>query len=128
MVEANNSEERKKKYNREYYQKNKEKLSERKKRRWREYTPEHRDKLRAEGRRYKWAIKQEVLTHYGNGKCACVTCGYSDIRALTLDHISGGGHKERMTSGKGLERGGVPFYRWLRSKGYPTGYQTLCMN
>ena len=126
MITKNDAE-HKKTYNQEYYQKNKEKLSERKKRRWREATPEQRDKYRMENRRYKWEIKKEVLTYYGNGTLACVYCGYTDIRALTLDHINNNGAQERK-SRKELEWGGVPFYRWLRRNSYPKGYQTLCMN
>lgn len=70
------------------------------------------------------AIKAEVLTHYGGGTLACVRCGFSDIRALSIDHISGNGTEEK----KRLGRAGTEFYRWLRQNLYPKGYQTLCMN
>ncbi|KKL06542.1 hypothetical protein LCGC14_2595010, partial [marine sediment metagenome] len=39
------------------------------------------------------ATKPYVLRYYGRGKLACVHCGFEDIRALTLDHINGGGSK-----------------------------------
>jgi hypothetical protein len=70
-------------------------------------------------------LKTEVLIHYGNGKCACVKCGYSDIRALSIDHINGYGNHHRRTDGLG---GGTDTYRWLKKNNYPNGYQTLCMN
>lgn len=35
-----------------------------------------------------------VIAHLGN---VCVWCGFSDSRALHIDHIDGGGHKERRT-------------------------------
>ena len=66
-------------------------------------------------------LKTEVLTHYGGGKLACVRCGFLDIRALSLDHIHGGGRKERGNSSQS-------FYNRLKREGYPEGYQTLCMN
>ena len=66
------------------------------------------------------AIKIEVMTHYGNGECKCVMCGYDIIAALTLDHIDDDGYKEAK-SGKSL-------YLYLRKHSYPSGYQTLCMN
>lgn len=69
-------------------------------------------------------IKIDVLTHYGNGECKCVRCGFDDIRALSIDHINGNGTKERRRTG----RGGKRFYRWLKNQGYLEGYQTLCMN
>jgi len=69
---------------------------------------------------YSQKVKAEVLTHYGNGILVCVRCGFSDIRALSLDHIDGTGWSER--------RSGHALYHQLRRKGYPTGYQTLCMN
>lgn len=86
---------------------------------WRERNPgrdkEARDK-----------VKLEVLTHYGDGKCACVRCGESRLACLSIDHIDGGGNKERSVDGK--QYVASTFYRRLRRKGYPDGYQTLCMN
>jgi hypothetical protein len=55
------------------------------------------------------------------GKCA--KCGYTeDWRALHIDHIYGGGNKERKANGRGLS-----FYRRVISdkKGL---YQALCAN
>ena len=69
-------------------------------------------------------LKIEVLTYYGNDKLACIKCGMDDIRALTIDHINGGGYKHR----KILRLSGNMFYRWLKRNKYPLGYQTLCMN
>jgi hypothetical protein len=69
-------------------------------------------------------IKIEVLTHYGKGRLACMNCGFSDVRALSLDHIYNNGAEERGKLGKQ----GTGFYYWLKKRGYPNGYQTLCMN
>lgn len=56
---------------------------------------------------------------------ACVRCGFEDMRALSIDHINGGGYEHR----KILKReSGISFYRWLKHQDYPKGYQTLCMN
>ena len=72
-------------------------------------------------------IKKAVLTHYANGKLACVRCGFEDIRALTIDHINGRGaqHRKQLSSSY---RGGTGFYRWLIKNDFPPGYQTLCWN
>jgi hypothetical protein len=66
-------------------------------------------------------LKENVLSHYGNEKLACVKCGYSDIRALSIDFIQGG------HSGSGFPSGQL-LYRYLKRNGYPKGWQTLCMN
>lgn len=68
-------------------------------------------------------VKLEVLRHYGGGQLQCAGCPFTDYRALTLDHINGGGNQHR--KGKGS---GVQFYRWLKKNGYPDGIQVLCMN
>ncbi len=74
-------------------------------------------------------VRREVLTHYGNGKCACAICGFSDIRALSIDHIEQRGINEKAARVKGEKTGtALMFYRKLRRDGYPKGYQTLCMN
>lgn len=66
--------------------------------------------------------KESVLTYYGNGKYACVRCGFDDSRALSIDHINGGGckHKQQISNGE--------MYKWLMDNNYPSGYRTLCMN
>lgn len=65
-------------------------------------------------------LKVEVLNHYGYGKCSCFRCGFSDLRALTLDHING---RKRSS-----DKYGQRLYRQLKEDGYPEGYMTLCMN
>ena len=74
--------------------------------------------------RYALLRKKKVLTHYGNGILACVRCGFSDIRALSIDHIEGDGTQHR----KNRTQGGTNFYAWLVRNNYPSGFQTLCMN
>lgn len=66
-------------------------------------------------------LRIDVLTHYGNGKCKCVKCGLDDIRALSIDHINGGGSKHIRNLKHDL-------YHWLKNTNYPEGYQTLCMS
>lgn len=97
---------------------------ERHKRDVREWQKKNRHKYKPERIKQKAQLKQEVLTHYGNDNCSCVLCGYPDIRALTIDHINGGGSAHR----RKIKRSGYTFYYWLRQQGYPEGYRTLCMN
>ena len=98
---------------------------------------EHKDEILARNRAYKishpekrkrWAVqwknkvKLEVIAHYSDKTMACADCGFDDIRALTIDHINGGGsqHRKRIN--------GYHIPAWLRKNGYPEGYQVLCMN
>jgi hypothetical protein len=72
-------------------------------------------------------VKLEVLAHYGpNGeaRCSWVECGWKDVRALSIDHVEGGGSRHR----KEIGGSGYTMYRWLKKSGFPAGYQTLCMN
>lgn len=122
------------KTHRNYYQSHKEEQSAHKK----AYNKAHPEKQRERNRNYvrthrkqnyeyvkrKTAeLKEEVFTHYGNGKCACVKCGYDeDLRGLVLDHINGNGAQHR----KALKKTGRAFYALLKRTGYPAGFQTLC--
>ncbi len=141
----------KKEYNRLWHQRNKERLREYRRAYKKEWAKANRDKVNASKRRhylthkeqireqnrrtranhpdtvkaglkrYSLKVKTEVLTHYSSGPLACVKCGFSDMRALTIDHIHGGGNKHRVLLNRNI-------YVWLRQNNYPAGYQTLCMN
>ncbi len=101
------------------------------KRYYQDYRKLHITEIQAKHKVTHLKVKVDVLTHYSNGTCACVKCGFSDIRALSIDHIAGGGAKQLRALGfwtKYRGGGGYQFYLWLRRNGYPKGYQTLCMN
>ena len=89
------------------------------------YQEKHRVRLCENTKRFYLRAKVEVLTHYSGGKLTCVRCGFADVRALSIDHIHGGGYKYRV---KGHGAAGGRFYALLRQQGFPDGYQTLCMN
>jgi hypothetical protein len=105
---------------REYYQKNKEKKLER----THNYQHKNASMISAQKSTRNKAAKADALTHYGNGKIACVKCGFNDIRALSIDHIDGSGADKR----KERRSTGVNLYGWLKRNNYPEGFQTLCMN
>ena len=64
-------------------------------------------------------------------KARCVKCGFTDLRALSLDHIGAGGnkHKEELEREYGITKVSQ-FYGWLKDNGYPQEppLQVLCMN
>lgn len=63
----------------------------------------------------------EVLKYY-SPELSCVRCGFSDLAALSIDHINGNGNKHRE------EIHNANIYRWLKNNDYPEGFQILCMN
>lgn len=128
--------EKKRLYNRRWYEAHKEQQQEKARERHRKnavhireygiiYRQTHKEELYEKNRAKKRNLKIKALTHYGKNKLACVRCGFVDIRALSIDHINGEGYKHRKI---GKAKLGSSFYRQLKDQGYPEGYQTLCMN
>jgi hypothetical protein len=84
----------------------------------------------ARTRKNKYTLKMEVLTHYSKTsdvlgvRPSCARCGFSDDRALSIDHINGGGLKHL----REIHAIGSGFYRWLKKNNFPEGFQVLCMN
>ncbi len=85
-------------------------------------------------REYNHRLKLQAITHYSpNMQCQCaesncwhfLACQVHDLRALTIDHIKGGGVKHLKSLGL---RTGAQFYRWLKKQNWPEGYQVLCAN
>lgn len=72
----------------------------------------------------KWnrGIKIKCLNAYGG--CKCVHCGECKIEFLTLDHVFGGGKKDKR------ENKISNIYSYLRKLNYPNKdrYQVLCFN
>lgn len=65
--------------------------------------------------------KGEFVKAYG-GRCYC--CGETSVAFLTLDHIKGGGYKERAIVGRGTQ-----MYLKAKREGYPRDkYRCACMN
>ena len=87
--------------------------------RWRENNLElWRKKNKEYCKNYDIKCKKLVFEYYGK-KCAC--CGEDEIIFLTIDHINGGGTKHRKRIGNKINR-------WLVSRKFPEGFQTLCFN
>ncbi len=83
----------------------------------------HRAERLVHAKEHRNAHRLAVLQHYSNGKIECAVCGFSDKRALQIDHINNDGNMDRRLHGSGLQ-----FYRWLLFNNYPAGYQVLCAN
>jgi len=106
---------------RNYYLLNKERIKERRREYQKKYTLIHKGKRLAVSKTWAKRDKIEVINFYSNSKNCCTLCGFGDLRALSIDHIGGGGCQHRMEIK-------IPIYRWLIKTGFPSGYQVLCMN
>jgi hypothetical protein len=77
-------------------------------------------------KKYRQALRLEVLNHYSKGKMECVCCGEKHMEFLSINHMNGGGNKHRKELG--INQGGSPFYQWLKKNNYPEGYNVMCDN
>jgi len=68
-----------------------------------------------------YRLQHDTIMAYGGYRCAC--CGIDEPFFLTIDHVDGHGVQHRRKTGTGCS-----FYKWLRDKGYPEGFQVLCSN
>ena len=71
--------------------------------------------------REQWRLERRALVLTLLGDC-CAQCGFSDSRALQIDHINGGGNKERIQM-----KSNTKLYTKILSFG-TYGYQLLCAN
>ena len=68
--------------------------------------------------------RDAALRHYAIGELiSCSCCGETQIEMLCLDHINNNGAEHRRN-----ESGASSLPTYLRSRGFPAGYQVLCFN
>jgi hypothetical protein len=132
-------------YQRNYYRKNKKRLQKLNRIAWRKRMKDPAKRLHYNARMVTWRkagknkrklsnvpgprvlrhrlLKLEVIRRYG-GKCAC--CGEREPAFLQIDHKDNQGHKH--FRGKSKNRlTGSRLYCWLRLKGWPKkNFQLLC--
>lgn len=70
-----------------------------------------------ETREYKRNLRKACLQLLG---IVCKKCGFSDERALQIDHVNGGGYAERLRLNT--------HQLYQRVLAHPEDYQTLCAN
>jgi len=89
---------------------------------WRERNPEKAREVSARSaQRSHRQRRLRVIEAYG-GRCVC--CGVTDIPFLTVDHVNGGGNKQRREN----KFSTTSFYRWLETHSFPSQFQLLCHN
>lgn len=110
-----------KEYNKKYYREHRAEHREYCKRYYHAHRQEIYKYLYTYNPKYYRRIKNEVLGHYSNNSFLCALCG--DDKALSIDHINGGGaqHRDTLRLNSSLQ-----FYLWLRRNNFPDGYRVLC--
>lgn len=73
-------------------------------------------------RKLYYRRKKQAMEHYCPNGIKCASCGFDDIRVLSIDHVDGNGTRHRQ------ELRGVSIYKWLVANNFPPGFQVLCMN
>lgn len=86
-----------------------------------DYNEKNGVRRRDQGKTRRVKQRAELFEHYGD---SCQCCGESVAVFLAIDHINGGGTKERREFG----RASGQLYYWLRKNNWPAGFQTLCHN
>ena len=90
---------------------------------------QHSDKGQEAQKRSQARVRQRVALarldtlQFLGGKCS--RCGFSDVRALQIDHINGGGSKELQSYRNSYRR--MAYYEKVRQTP-PGTYQILCAN
>lgn len=81
------------------------------------------EKRRDNALSYYYRLQHSAILAYGGYQCAC--CGEREPLFLSLDHMNGDGGAHRRQLGT---LGGARLYKDLRDRGWPSGFQVLCMN
>jgi hypothetical protein len=80
----------------------------------------NRDRSNSIRKSYRDKIREKILEAYGN-KCTC--CGEENKEFLQIDHINGGGNKERK-----VLKNAFTLYRSIIKRKFPAEYRLLCAN
>lgn len=88
------------------------------------YREKHRVKRLAAHKIAHQALKRLVFKTYGGPSCKC--CGEVIFEFLSLDHVHNDGPEHRHSIG--FPKGGGNMYAYLKARGFPPGFQVLCMN
>lgn len=82
------------------------------------YINNHQEELEAYAQYTNQELRAMVFDLIGR---ECNYCGYKDMRAITIDHIDGGGSRERAQMGARFV-----YIKIIGKRGI--GYQPLCLN
>lgn len=105
------------------YEKQRDSTTDSKRQSQRNYRENNREKVRESQRLEKQKKKAEIHTALGS---ICVKCGFSDSRALQIDHINGGGYTERKLYPTNPKKYYADILKSIKNN--ECKYQLLCAN
>lgn len=85
----------------------------------------HRDDRLSYDKSRRDERRRAVLSHYSDGRLACLLCGEDGYEFLCLDHVDGGGNKHRAEHNMSASD---PTYKRILKEGFPPGFRILCHN
>ena len=92
---------------------------------WMGLNPERaREIRRTTYENWRQKIWDSVFHYYSPSGPECACCKESHYEFLCIDHINGGGNKQR----KKLKISSARFWLWLIREKFPSGYRVLCHN
>ena len=113
-------------YSKTYYRLNIDYLKQKGREYGRTYRPKNKERCRTSTKKYKDKIRMNVLSFLSNNsQPKCMRCGFSDIRALQIDHVNGGGNLENSRIGNGKVQRQI--LQMPQQEAY-SKYQILCAN
>lgn len=89
------------------------------------YRKENSEILKKNKREYYQKLRSAALSYYSDDKLECALCGIKEYTYLCLDHIDGGGTKQRAEN-SALR--GKAVYAWVKKNDYPLIFRVLCYN
>jgi len=105
----------------EHYWKNHERIRKFQNAYSKKYREQNREKVREQvrkwGRKKYWERKVKIFQLLGD---KCVKCGFSNKKALHIDHINGGGQQQKKSYG------GARYLQYVLD--HPDEFQILCAN
>ena len=87
-------------------------------------TKHDRERIRQRARERARRIRERVIKKYG-GRCQCPGCGVTQYEFLVIDHVNGGGSKERREKWSSSSQ---TFFTYLDRHPRSAKYQVLCQN
>jgi hypothetical protein len=106
--------------NKAYYETHRDEMLAKSKRQHQKRMADGGQAYNAQQRRWYGDLRMAVLEALG---LKCVKCGFSDVRALVIDHVNGGGRKERDTYNAVYK-----YYKHILENVDSGKYQILCAN
>lgn len=88
---------------------------------YRKYRKIHLEERRSYDRNRQKELRKIALIKYSEDPPFCACCGEKENKFLSIDHINGGGNKERNEKSRWV-------FQYLKKMDYPKGYQVLCFN